>query len=408
MGREYNSESDKKAARRIWIESGWIEDEKKDLEQFDIFLEAATAIVSDMDGEAECLVTTVPGDYLHENTHLPYTAVTSVNTGRIGRKQGLASVLLAEALSTAAISGSVAAGLGIFEQGFYDRLGFGSTTYERWITFDPATLVDFGHFPAPSRIGIDDYAAVHACLCDRLRRHGSVNLFAEGHTRAGMMWGKHGFGLGYRSSDDIDSLLWFGADNAESGPYSANICAWKQWTDIPKTLSILKNLSDQVHIVQIREPAYLQVQDYLTRPLRTRSMSRGAKHEQRSSAVSYHQIRILDLAKAIAAIHIPDGEISFNLTIHDPIEQYLADDLPWRGCGGDFTVTLGESSTCEQGHSAGAPLLVGDINTFSRLWCGALSSSALAINGDIDGPESLLEKLDKGLRFSSPLPDWDY
>ncbi len=37
--------------------------------------------------------------------------------------------------------GAELAGLGMFEQGFYNKLGFGTLAYENWVSFDPANLL---------------------------------------------------------------------------------------------------------------------------------------------------------------------------------------------------------------------------------------------------------------------------
>ena len=57
----------------------------------------------------------------------------------------------------------------------------------------------------------------------------------------------------------------------------------------------------------------------------------------------------LDIEKAISALHFETESLAFNLTITDPVERYLDTDSPWRGCSGEYTVTLEETSHCAPG-----------------------------------------------------------
>ena len=198
MGRPYKKKRDREAVRRIFRESGWIEDTKEELAELDRILDRSSVRVADVDGDAECAVTTVPGDYRHGQETLPYSIVASVNTGRIGRKRGLATRVLAESLAESKRAGAAAAGLGFFEQGFYDRLGFGTTCYERHIRFDPANLSPDLPSPEPIRLGLDDYREIHDHLRSRLRQHGSVNVGPAEFTRFAMFEARNGFALGIR------------------------------------------------------------------------------------------------------------------------------------------------------------------------------------------------------------------
>ena len=67
--------------------------------------------------------------------------VTAVTTSRIARKQGFARVMTARQLAEAAENGAEVAALGMFDQGFYDQVGFGTGGYEHSIRFDPARIL---------------------------------------------------------------------------------------------------------------------------------------------------------------------------------------------------------------------------------------------------------------------------
>jgi len=336
MGRPYKKKRDREAVRRIFRESGWIEDTKEELAELDRILDRSSVRVADVDGDAECAVTTVPGDYRHGQETLPYSIVASVNTGRIGRKRGLATRVLAESLAESKRAGAAAAGLGFFEQGFYDRLGFGTTCYERHIRFDPANLSPDLPSPEPIRLGLDDYREIHDHLRSRLRQHGSVNAGPAEFTRFAMFEARNGFALGIREGGKLVSHVFLSSEDVESGPYTVVWCAWSDWKWIPATFGILRNLADQVQLLEMREPAYLQMQDFLLRPLRSQELSGGSKREQRVVATAYHQMRILDLPTAISTVALPVGEVEFDLSLSDPIESMLGDADGWRGCGGSI------------------------------------------------------------------------
>ncbi len=90
--RKYDPEKDSEAVHRIWYEVGWIDEEKEE-KGMDVFLAGADALVADIEGEAECLVTSIQGDIRYQKETLPLAVVASVTTSRIARKQGLASAV---------------------------------------------------------------------------------------------------------------------------------------------------------------------------------------------------------------------------------------------------------------------------------------------------------------------------
>mgnify|MGYP003957860211 FL=1 len=87
--RKYEHDKDIEAARRIWREVQWIDD-SSDEKLLDAFLGGGRALVADLNGSAECLVTANPGKIKYLNEELSLSVVTSVTTSRIARKQGLA------------------------------------------------------------------------------------------------------------------------------------------------------------------------------------------------------------------------------------------------------------------------------------------------------------------------------
>jgi hypothetical protein len=100
--------------------------------------------------------------------------------------------------------------------------------------------------------------------------------------------------------------------------------------------------------------------------------------------------------------------VRFNLSLHDPIEQFLDDDTPWRGVGGDYVLTFGPASSAERGTSEALPTLTASAGAFTRMWLGVRPASGLAVTDDLSGGQELLEELDRMLRLPEPKPDWDF
>jgi len=408
--RLYDESRDREAVHRIWREVGWIEPGNDQHAQgLDLFLTAGRALVADVDGGAECLASTAIGDirYLEEN--LPFSCVTAVTTSHVARKRGLAGRLTAEAVAADAAAGALVSGLGMFEQGYYDRLGFGSGGYGHWLYFDPAHLTVEVRAGLPHRITVEDWEAVHASRAGRLRAHGSCNLPPQ-FTRAEMTWSKHGFGLGYKreGGDGLDHHVWFEVEGGETGPYRVLWLAYRDATQFLELMALLKSLGDQIRLVRIIEPPGIQMQDLLDRPFQLRNATEKSKFENTMRAVAYWQMRILNLPACLAQTKLPGGEVRFNLVLSDPIADLLPENAPWRGVAGEYVVTLGPSSGAEPGRDASRPTLTASVNAFTRMWLGVRPASGLAYTDALAGPPELLEALDVVVRLPDPKPDWDF
>ena len=192
----YQPEQDEKAVIRIFKEVGWVENKEQE-KGARIYFNGQRALIAKINGEAECFAGTMPGVIKYLNKDLSFTAVTGVVTGRIARKRGLAGKLTARVIARDAIEGALVAGLGIFEQGYYNRLGFGSGVYENWINFDPANLVIDRPARTPRRLTADNYREIQQALENRRRGHGSISITQINSIQAELHWIKDGFGLGY-------------------------------------------------------------------------------------------------------------------------------------------------------------------------------------------------------------------
>jgi len=405
--RAYNSETDREQVFRNWFEIGWVD--KDDKEKLPPFIESGKAWVSEIRDEVECLVITHPGTMRWMTEDLALGAVTGVTVSRVARKQGIASRVTAHAIAEDVKEGALISGLGMFEQGFYNNLGFGTGGYEHDISFDPMYLNVKGRPRPPRRLTKDDGEIVHKCRLARRKTHGTVNLLSPALTNTDMDWGDQ-FGLGYFDNPDgsLSHFLWIHPKDRERGPYNINWVVWNTPEQYYELLQVIKSLDDQVRLVKMSEQAGIQLQDFVNYPFRQRHVSRRSEWESTTHATAYWQVRINDMAACLAKTHIETQTVRFNLELTDPIEKYLDSDAAWRGVAGEYTITLGEESLAKRGTNPSLPTLKASVNAFSRLWFGIRPATGLAITDDVSGSPELLAQLDRALCLPQPLPDWNY
>jgi len=405
--RKYNARKDRKSVQRIWQECGWITTEKREIEALDQFVKASSGWVYDMDGSAECLSLSTPGQFLHTNTTLSLAAITAVNTSRVARNQRAASGTVVRLLAEQVAAGAQVSGLGIFEQGFYDRLGYGNGPYEHWVRFDPAWLIDLGKPRPPVRLGSSDWKEIHEARLTRRKLHGAVDLLPPEITSAEMEWHKNDFGLGYRENGALTHFFCAHCDDVETGPYIIDWMVYQSIEQFRELMALIRGLGDQVRHLSMREPRDIQLQSLMGKPFQLFHITENAKHPSRASAFAYWQLRVLDVPACVAAVRTANS-LEFNLTLADPIEDQLAEDSPWRGCGGDYTIAFGPSSSATPGLASDLPTLSASVNDFTRFWMGAVSAEVLAGVGSFDGPADLIADLDSVLSLPLPAPDWDF
>lgn len=406
--RKYESPADRPFAHRIWREIGWME---KDQEAgVDALVEAGSAMVAELSGEPECLVSRAPGELRYMDRDLPFACITSVTTSRIARKQGIAARLAAKSVAEAATEGALVAGLSMFEQGFYNQLGFGTGGYEHWLALDPSQLVLSVQHRIPRRLGLDDLPEVHSLRLRRLRGHGSCNLLPVGTTQSNVLLYQNVAGLGYHDGPQgtLSHCLWFSAKELEHGPYEVIALIYQTWTQLLELLALIRSFGDQIRLVRLREPAGLQLQDLLDRPFSRRAVSQNSSYAAGIRADAYWQMRICDLPACLAMTSLPMGELRFNLLLTDPIGRYLDDDSPWRGISGSFHLTLGQHSSAEPGVNETLPTLKASVGAFTRMWLGAVPATGLSVTDELSGPPDLLAALDDAFRLPRPSPDWDF
>ncbi|NNC75266.1 MAG: GNAT family N-acetyltransferase, partial [Acidimicrobiia bacterium] len=126
---------------RQWNEVGWVEaGNERETKAQRTWLSMGNGSVALVDGHAEAFGHWAPGSVWYVDRPISLCAVTAITTSRVARRQGLATALTARALRQGKEAGFTLAGLGIFDQGFYDRFGFGTSSYEHRFSFDPASL----------------------------------------------------------------------------------------------------------------------------------------------------------------------------------------------------------------------------------------------------------------------------
>jgi GNAT superfamily N-acetyltransferase len=407
--REYDSARDRDAVKRIWREVGWLAGDKD--EPLDLSIEAGRALVAELDGEAECLVLTSPGVVRYLDEDLRFACVTGVTTSHIARKQGFPKRLIAAALASDVVEqGALVAGLSMFEQGFYNQLGFGSGGYEHRVSFDPSRLRVGAGARTPRRIAASDWEMAHAARLARRKGHGACDITSAQLTRAEMMDDDKGFGLGYcdGTGGGLTHYFWCSATSMGSGPYSIKWLVFRTRQQFLELMALVKSLGDQVRLVEMREPPGIQLQDLIEEPLKHWSVSRNSGFEGSMRSEAYWQMRICDLPGCMARTHLRCDDLRLNLILSDPIERHLAPEARWRGIGGEYVITLGASCRAEPGADPSLPTLTATVPSFTRLWLGVRPATGLATTDDLAGPEGLLEQLDWAFLLPAPKPDWDF
>ena len=407
MIRPFDPDKDRAASRRIWQEVGWVSQDKEDV--VDAWVDAGRTLVSELNGEAECMVCTAPGTFTVQDKSLPASLVTGVTTSRVARKQGLALKTTAITIAEDVEAGAVMACLGIFDQGFYNKLGFGTGAYEHEVTFDPQLINVPGSHRPPQRITVADAEAVHRARLNRPVRHGQCTLYPPAATWAHMREGDNTFGLGYRDAHtgEFTHHFWCCA-KGERGPYRIDWMVFHTAEQFRELLSVIRSLGDQVRAVRMREPAGILIQDIMEQPFKQAQISAKGDYAAGIFSRAAFQHRICDLQACVSAISLPGTHLKFNLELSDPIEKYLQGREGWNGVTGSYTVSLGETCSATPGATAGLPVLRTSVGPFTRLWLGVRPATGLAMTEPLDVDQSLLHALDAAIKLPTPVNDWDY
>ncbi len=409
--RAYDPDRDGAAAVRIFAEVGWLDRERTDrCESVKERFRHANGYVATVDGEVECLASAAPGTIHYVDQALPFSAVTNVATGMGGRKLGLATKLTARLIADGVAMGQAVSGLGVFETGFYDRLGYGTGPYEHFVQFDPASLTVPTPKEPPKRIPNSEFEAIHAARLARRTSHGWVTLEHAVQTKDDLNLMPNSFGLGYYDGPGgtLSHFVWLVPTRQEHGPFAVQFMAYRTLDDYIELLGILKTLGDQVNTIEMLEHADIQLQDFVRQPIRTARATEGGKHETGIESLAFWQIRICDLETCVRAVRIEGPALQFNLRLTDPIEAHLDQHDTWRGLQGNYVVSFGAQSEVHPGENASLPTLEASINAFSRVWLGVRPATGLAHTEALSGPPDLLARLDHAFRLPPARRDWNF
>lgn len=416
--RRYDATRDRDAVMRIFRECGWIGDSEAEAESIDSVVDGSEHCwVATINGEAEVFVLGAQAELQHGGHRLAVGLIAAVVTSLVARRQGLATRLTAHVNQELRAAGALMTTLGIFDHGYYDKLGFGQGPSDNFVWLDPERLrVPIPARP-PVRLTVDDSAEIHASRWRRLRHHGSISVRGEGHTRESVQSSPNGVGFGYR--DDAGVLThyaWFRRPDAEVGPWLMQHYSFQTWPQFVELLGLVKSFSDQVRLVRICEPPGIQLQSMLERPFRHLGKTKGSALAERINAMVWSQYRVNDLPATTAALasHV---DVKFRLALTDPIAAFLPPEASWAGVGGDYDVTLSRvgssaqrvvSGPDQESKDAGVATLNATVNQWTAWWLGVCPASVLNAQGGFEAAPELLAQLDVALRLPRPAPDWDY
>ena len=405
--RKVNNKTDQKFIYQIWHEVGWIEPEKFDILQN--WINNSRGLVAELNNRPECYVSSIHGNLKYQNTLLPFSCISGVTTSLIARKQNLAGKTTAQKIAEDVQSGATICGLGMFEQGYYNQLGFGTGTYEYFIHFSPSTLNIDIPFQVPERLSKNDLKDIQLNRENRLRKHGSCVL-PKVITNFDVKYSKKRFGFGYRNKNGVlTHHIWLDGLGTDSGPINVIWMAYQNHNQMLELLALLRSFGDQIKLIKMLEPPGVYLQDFLNKPFYNRSISQNSIYMNQNKALSFWQMRISDLFKCIEVVSLPISKFSFNLKLIDPIEKFISKKYEWNGIAGNYIITIGSNSNCKIGQKPKLETLETTVNGFTRMWLGILPASIIKLSEKFSANKNLIQKLDYA--FSSlpkPQPDWDF
>ena len=408
--RSYNAARDCEAVVQIWREVHWVKNEEQ-AKRAPLFFESSRTNVAEINGQVECQASSIDGTFRYLKQDIPMCAIIGVTTSRIARKLRLAQQTTAQLIAEETASGADLCILTMFEQGFYDRMGFGTGSYGHTVRFDPADLMINIPFRIPKRLTAEDWSMIHSSMMNRKLIHGACRLNSAPLMRAELYNRDKSFALGYcdEAQGELTHFFWATDNRGEHGPCDISFIAYQNHRQFLELLALIKSLGDQVRLFTLEEPQDIQLQDLIKQPFRGRMISEKGDFNQMIQGSGYWQARICNIEACIAKTCLDGPTIQFNLVLEDPIEKYLTPSMPWRGISGEYIITLGNKSKASVGSASNLQTLKASVGAFTRLWLGVRPASGLATTDDLQAPPELLEKLDSHLRLPTPgLGGWQF
>ncbi|NQT65183.1 MAG: sterol carrier protein domain-containing protein [FCB group bacterium] len=405
--RKFDLNKDKEAVFRILNECGWVHDKKKD-KYLNKFLPAANTLVIDVNGEAEVTANSSIGTIRYKDEKLKLSAITGLNASLLARKQGFAGKLTAARLALDAEKGAEVGALCIFDQGYYNKLGFGNGNYEQIVCITPVTLNIKRKTKIPVRLTEKDYKKIHKNRVERIPAHCAVTL-PEYTTQAEVGQADKNMGFGYiDEKGNLTHHLWLHGKGKEQCPLWVSWMAYQNLDQLMDLLALLKSFEEQFLMVRMVEPPFINLQDFIEKPFLIKGMTRKAEHQNIIYSTAFWQLRILNLQKCMKKTHLNCEDFSFNLQLSDPIGKYISEEIKWKGIAGDYVISLGKKSSAKKGNQKELPTLKASVGAFTRMWFGIMPASSLVYSDDIEAPKELLKKLDKAFLLPEAHVDWGF
>ena len=400
MIRAYNAETDTEAIWRIWVEIGWLESSDS-VDGIAWAFADGQAFVGEVNGVAEVSVNAVRGSIRHGNTDVPLSTITSLTASRVARRQKIGSRLIGTSVAAARESGAHVSALGIFDQGYYDKFGFGAGSYQRSTTFDPASLTIAPPKRDPRRLTADDADEMLATMQRQMLPHGQVRLDYPGEIRAGMAWQSKSSAFGFETNGVLTHFF-YGKMESENGPLVIFDMVYETAEQLLELLGLIAGFSDQTTAVRLHDdPTVIVLHDFIKRPFRHHQVTAGSNNVLQTTSRQWWQARINNVPETLTVLKASE-ELSFGLVVTDPIERYLPDDTSWNGESGTYVVDLGPETSCRPGDVAGLPVVTCSINALTRWWLGVANATTLGASDDFAAPAELLLALDNAVCLPTP------
>jgi predicted acetyltransferase len=405
--RKFDLKKDKDAVFTILNEVGWVHDKKKD-KYLNKFLPKANTLVMDINDQAEVFATSSAGTIRYQEESLKLSAITGVSASLLARKQGFAGRLTATRLALDTVTGAEVGALCIFDQGYYNKLGFGNGNCENIVSFTPSTLKIDRKVKTPVRLTEKDYKKIHKNRVNRLPNHCAVTL-PEYTTTAELGEKNKNMGFGYFDEEgNLTHHLWLHGKGKEQGPFWVQWLAYENLDQLMDLFALLKSFEEQVMMIRMVVPPLIQMQDFIEKPYLIKAMTRKADNQNFVYTTAFWQLRILNLQKCMMKTQLNCEDFSFNLQLKDPIGKYIAEEVKWKGIAGDYIVTLGKDSSAKKGKQTDIPTLKASVGAFTRMWFGIQPASSLVYSDGIEAPDELLKKLDKAFLLPQAHVDWGF
>ena len=274
--RNYDPSRDADAVKRMYCEAGW--GDYKDCDR--AYVEAERSLVALIDDSAAALAVSSFGDIRYLDETLPLACIGAVITDLTARKQRLSSQLTARRVMLDARDGTAVSVLGAFEDGYYNRLGFGTGSYDHWVHFSPSNLKIDVEPRTPRRLTENDWEMMHQNRLARCRFHGGCNFYTPQYTMAEAAE-EGGFGFGYFSDDgELTHHLFMGGRGKEEGPFVVRWLSYQTTEQLFELLALIKSFGDQFHVISLWESPELSLQDLLARPFYHRRLTVGSPRQQ--------------------------------------------------------------------------------------------------------------------------------